>query len=99
MGDKIYTGINIFQYIATIFQADLLFKWIQIGLAIIMTLVGIAYKVWKWYKEANEDGVITKEELHQLHEETKDDVSNLVDNTVDLIEDINEHKNKDVHGD
>lgn len=99
MGDKIYTGINIFQYIATIFQADLLFKWIQIGLAIIMTLVGIAYKVWKWYKEANEDGVITKEELHQLHEETKNDVSNLVDNTVDLIEDINEHKNKDVHGD
>lgn len=92
MGDKIYTGINIFQYVATIFQADLLFKWIQIGLAIAMTLVGIAYKVWKWYKEAKKDGVITKEELHQLHEETKDDVSKFVDNTVELIEDINEHK-------
>lgn len=92
MGDKIYTGVNAFQYFFAIIQFNELFRWIQIGLAILMTIVGLAYKIWKWLKEAKADGVITKEEIHELVEETKDDVANIVDNTTDLVNDIKEHK-------
>lgn len=94
MQDDIVYGVgNGLVYMGAVVQPDILFKWIQLGLGILMTLIGIAYRVWCWYKKAKEDGKITGDEIKQLIDENKDDVSKVVDNVTELVDDIKENKN------
>lgn len=94
MGEKIYTGINVIQYVAIVFQTEQIFQWVQVGLAILMTLVGIAYKVWKWYKEAKEDGKITLDEVEDVVKDNIHDVKQVVEETKELVDDIKENSKK-----
>lgn len=86
--DNLYTGANGLIYIQAALSMGTVFGWIQLGLAIVMTLVGIAYKVWKWHKEAAADGEITPEELKQLIDENKDDVIEVITESKELVKDI-----------
>lgn len=95
MGDKLYNIANSVIYVNAALSWGTIFGWIQLGLGILLTLVGIAYKVWKWYKEANADGKITGDEIKQVIEENKDDVAKVVDNIEELVEDIKENTKKD----
>jgi len=90
--DTLYKVTNVVVYLNAIL-AEGWFRWVQLGLGIIMTLVGIAYRVWKWYKEAKADGKITKEELKELTDDVKDDVIKVVEDTTTLINGIKEDKN------
>lgn len=90
MGDKLYVAANSFVYANAAIQWGTIFGWIQLGLGIIMTSVGIAYRIWKWYKDAKADGKITGDEVKQLIDENKDDVINVITDTKDLIDDIND---------
>lgn len=94
MGDKLYTAGNCLVYLGAIIQTENLFKWIQLGLGILLTVVGIAYKVWKWHKEAKADGKITTDEVKELVSETKDDVIKVITDTKELVEDIDKNKEK-----
>lgn len=94
MGDKLYTAGNLLVYLGAIIQPENLFKWIQLGLGILLTVVGIAYKVWKWHKEAKADGKITTDEVKELVSETKDDVIKVITDTKELVEDIDKNKEK-----
>lgn len=85
---------NVFQYIAIGIQTEKIFAWIQLGLAILCSLVLLLYRIWKWYKEAKADGKITGDEIKQLVEENKDNVVEIVDKTVDLIDDIKDNSKK-----
>ncbi|MCQ2088150.1 MAG: hypothetical protein MJZ37_08845 [Bacilli bacterium] len=92
--DLIYGAGNGLVYLGAAIQPDVLFKWIQLGLGILMTVIGIAYRVWVWYKKAKEDGKITGEEVKQLIDENKDAVVEVIEKTVDLAEDIKDNKEK-----
>lgn len=84
MTDKVFIGLNVSQYLMLALQANTVFWYIQLGLAILVSLVSIAYKIWKWYKEANADGKITGEEVKGLIEEVKPDVENIIDNVEEI---------------
>ena len=75
-------GANAGQYAFVALQTDWIFQWVQLGLAIACSLVLLAYRLWKWYKEAKADGKITKEEI----KEGLDIVSNGVDEIKDKLD-------------
>ena len=56
MDNYVWTGINACQYLGVLVQVDTVFKWIQLGLAIICSGVLLAYRIWKWHKDASKDG-------------------------------------------
>lgn len=91
--DIIYGAGNALVYMGAVIQPEVLFRWIQLGLGIIMTLVGIAYRVWCWYKKAKADGKITGDEIKELIEDNKDEVSKVIDDVEEIVEEIKENKN------
>ena len=86
--DVIYGAGNTLVYMGAIIQPEVLFRWIQLGLGILLTSVGIAYKIWCWYKKAKADGKITGEEIEELIEENKDEVGKVIDDVEELVDDI-----------
>ncbi|MBO7734204.1 MAG: hypothetical protein J6S67_16690 [Methanobrevibacter sp.] len=46
-------------------QVELLFKWVQLGLGLLATILSIAFSVWQWWKKAKQDGKITEEEFKE----------------------------------
>ena len=56
---------NVCQYAFIAIQTDWVFQWIQLALAIACSLVLLAYRLWKWYKEAKADGKITGDEIKE----------------------------------
>ena len=69
-----WTG-TAFGTILTAIQTNEVFQYISLGLTILSTLVAIAYTIYKWWKKANEDGKITKEEVDDL----VDDINQIID--------------------
>ena len=70
-------GVNICQYASVAIQDNPIFQWVQLILAIVASLVLIAYRIWKWWKEAKKDGKIDKQEVK--------DLIDIIDNGVDEI--------------
>ena len=60
--DYIFDGIAL--TFASI-QPEALFQYISLILSILATLVSIAFSLWQWWKKANQDGKITKEEFKE----------------------------------
>lgn len=91
MDTKILIGGNVFQYLFTLLQTNQVFQYIELGLAIATSVVLLAYRLWKWYKEAKADGKITKEEI----KEGVDIIKEGVDEITQTIEEHKEKENKD----
>ena len=72
MDEYVLSGVNVCQYAAAFAQFDEIFRWIQLSLALICSIVLLAYRIWKWHKDASKDGKIDKEEVDQLAETIKD---------------------------
>lgn len=75
-------AINVGQYAAISVQTDVVLKWVQLGLAIACSVVLLAYRLWKWWKEAKKDGKITKEEIKEGLDIVKDGLED-VKHTID----------------
>lgn len=85
MDNYLYDGVCV---LSSIVQENQVFAIIQFGLTALMILIGIAYKIWKWWKDAKADGKITKEEFKNIVEDITPDI-------IDLTETINDFKNDD----
>lgn len=72
-------GVNLVQYAGVAIQTDVVFQWIQLGLAIACSLVLLAYRLWKWYKEASKDGKIDKEEIKEGLDIISDGIDDMKD--------------------
>ena len=46
-------------------QVEELFKWVQLALGLLATIISIAFSLWQWWKRANKDGKITEEEINE----------------------------------
>ena len=63
-----------FTWVLTAMQTDKILSYINVILAIITTLITLAYTIYKWYKKASQDGEITAEELEELKDDIKEDL-------------------------
>ena len=63
---------NGLTYVLAAIQSNEVLQYIEFGLSILLTIVILTYRVWKWYKEAKKDGKITKEEIDELGEIIED---------------------------
>ena len=65
--------------VLTALQTDEVFKWVGFILTLLSALVGIAYRIWHWYKDAKEDGKITADEVKKLGEIVKSGTDEVID--------------------
>lgn len=89
MKNTFYDLTNLF---VAALQTDQLFQIIQFALATVMVLVGIAYKIWRWYKEAKADGKISEEEVKQIVKEITPDVKEAVEDVKDIVNTIKDNE-------
>lgn len=74
--------LNVFQYLATTLQENLILKWIQLGLSILTSVILIGYRLWKWWREAKKDGKIDDKEIDEgldILSDGLEDISNSLD--------------------
>lgn len=72
MKDDVIAGSgSALSWILTVTQTNEIFALIQIIASTIVSIVTLAYILWKWYKKAKEDGEITPDEVEDLAEELK----------------------------
>ena len=73
-----YIG-NGAMYILTIAQTKEIFQIISLVLSILISIVILVSKIISWWKKASADGEITKEEIEELVDNTKEDVEKIKD--------------------
>lgn len=68
--------VNALMYAGVTLQTNEAMQTIQLILSIVTSAVIIAFKLWKWWKEASKDGKITADEIDEavniLEDERKD---------------------------
>ena len=79
-------------WVLTATQTEQIFKIISLVLSIVISLVILISKIVEWYKKANKDKKITKEEIKEIINGTKEDVKDLVDNIDTLVDAIQEEE-------
>lgn len=57
--------LNGVQYVLAALQQNETLQYIELGLSILTSIILIAFRVWRWVKEAKADGKITKEEIEE----------------------------------
>lgn len=68
-------GGSCLTWVTTIAQTNEIFQLIQIILASIVSVVTIAFIIYKWWKSATADGKITKEEIDDLFNKIDDEIN------------------------
>lgn len=71
-----FTG-NGALYILTILQTNEVFQIVELCISILLSIILIAYKIWKWYREAMKDGKITKDEIDEIVDEVGKDIEDI----------------------
>ena len=79
MNNNLDIATTTFSGVLTALQTDEVFKWISFILTLLSALVGIAYRIWHWYKDAKEDGKITADEVKKLGEIVKSGTDEVID--------------------
>ena len=77
---EIFNGMT---YVLVVLQTNETFQLVELIISIAVSVVLLAYRIWKWWKEANKDGKITKEEI-------KDGIDIIVDGVEDIQDKIKE---------
>ena len=68
-------------YVLTVAQSNETFQIIELVVSIVVSIVILAYRLWKWWKEAKKDGKITKEEIEEGVDIIVDGVDEIKDKT------------------
>lgn len=56
---------NTLQYVLATIQDNPIWQGIQLGLSILTSIILIAYRIWKWHKDAMKDGKLSEEEIEE----------------------------------
>ena len=70
---------NSATWIMSSLQSNETLQIIEFILSAITSLIIIGFKVYQWWKKANSDGKITKEEINELMDDIDEDVEKLKD--------------------
>lgn len=79
--EVVSTAFNGLSYLSAFVQENEILQIIGFVLSILTSLILIAYRVWKWWKEASADGKIDNEEKSTLFEILVDGAEELKDKT------------------
>lgn len=63
--NAIMIGGNVFAYVLTALQTNEIFQLAELILSVVLTVLLIAFRLWKWFKEAKKDGEITSDEIQE----------------------------------
>ena len=74
-------GGNGIGYVLTAIQTNPTFQYIELAISITLSIVLLAYRIWKWWKEAKKDGKITKEEIKDATDIIMGGVEDIKDKT------------------
>lgn len=75
--DFVIWTCNTLGVVTTALQTEVVFKYIQLGLAILAILISLAFNIWKWYKMAMKDGKIDIEEIEELTETVEEHIKSV----------------------
>ena len=64
-------------YILTVAQTKEIFQIVSLVLSILISIVILIGKIVDWYHKAKADGKITKEEVKELVDTTKEDIEDI----------------------
>lgn len=92
MHENLDIATTTFSGLLTALQTDEVFKWVGFILTLLSALVGIAYRIWHWYKDAKEDGKITADEVKKLGEIVKSGTDEVID--IVTTKEDNKHETK-----
>ena len=92
MNNNLDIATTTFSGLLTALQTDEVFKWIGFILTLLSALVGIAYRIWHWYKDAKEDGKISADEIKKLGEIVKSGTDEVID--IITTKEDNKHETK-----
>lgn len=70
---------NAFTYVMAAIQQNEILQIIEFVFSAVLTSVILAYRIWRWFKEAKKDGKIDDKEVSELGEileEAKKDLDN-----------------------
>ena len=84
MKDVALFGGNALTYVLSAIQQNEVFQIIEFVLAILTSIILIAYRLWVWYKKAKADGKITKEEIEEGLEILGEGIEDLKEKTDEL---------------
>lgn len=51
--------------------------WIGLGFTIACGVISIAFTIWRWYKAAKKDGVISRDEVEDLVDQVGDEIDKM----------------------
>ena len=75
---EVFNGAS---YILASIQSNEVYQTIEFILAILTSVVLLAFRIWKWYLEAKKDGKIDKDEVEDLIHIVGDGVDEIKDKT------------------
>lgn len=82
MNEILTAGANGFTYFLAFIQTNQAFQIAEMILAILTSIVLLAYRIWKWWQEAKKDGKITMDEIKDVSKTISDGVKEVRD-TID----------------
>lgn len=77
MNNNLDIATTTFSGLLTALQTDEVFRWIGFILTLLSALLGIIYRIWRWYNEAKEDGKIDSVEIDEFGKIVKDSVDEI----------------------
>ena len=81
MKNWIAETLNGVQYVFAALQQNETLQYIELGLSILTSIILIAFRIWRWVKEAKADGKITKEEIEEDAKIIVDGAQEIADKT------------------
>lgn len=79
LNDQLGYGVAAVTATLTQVQVESIFRWISLGITILVGMTTLILNVVKSYKAAIQDKVITKEEGSQIIKQSREDIQMIVD--------------------
>lgn len=82
--ETLFVGVSSSAFVGVLaaIQVDDIMRWINLALAILSTLLSLAFTLWKWYRNAKKDGKISEDEIDDLVntlEQGKESVTEIIE--------------------
>lgn len=84
--------------IFTAVQPDEVLKWVSLGITILSAVVSLAFRIWIWWKRANEDKKLTVGEIEDLVDIIADGVDDIKKATKEDDTETKDESEVNTHG-
>ena len=79
-------------------QVDEMLRYVNLALAVLSAVVAISFTIWKWWHEAKKDGKITTNEVSDVLDEVTDIIEETKESIGKIADDDKKKKEKKDNG-